>query len=329
MFNKRFLLLLLIFIFSSRSFAQEWAPPGATWYYSVDGFGVEGYMMIEAVSDTVIDGQTYRVLVKTQHSYNHITSIYFHGEIGREYTYYEDNKVYIWRNHVVYTLYDFGAGQGTQWQVPYTYSVDTICDSVGLVNCEFSDTVELNGFQLNILLLTPGEGSYWSLGNPAEVIEYIGNTSYYLLPNITENCPVADLGEGGAFRCYHDDILGWYTEVPQGECDFLVGIEEKELDEVSVYPNPCADAVRLRYLIHDIGSLGGVYTEQSRSTRDRYLICDLFSVTGIKIKELINESMMPGAHDFEFDVSDLPGGIYMIRIQAGSENTILKLVVVH
>jgi len=318
MFNKRFLPLLLFFIFSTTSSAQEWAPLGATWYYSVDGFGVEGYMMIESVSDTVIDGQTYRVLVKTQHSYNHITSIYFHGEIGREYTYYEDNKVYIWRNHVVYTLYDFGAVQGTQWQVPYTYSVDTICDSVGFVNCEFSDTVELNGFQLKISLLTPEEGSYWSLGNPAEVIEYIGNTSYYLFPNITENCPIADLSEGGAFRCYHDDILGWYTKVPQGECDFLVGIEEKEVDWVSVYPNPCADALRLRYLIHDIRSLG--------SARDRYLICDLYSIEGKRIRELINEVMPAGEYEVMVDMADIPAGIYYLKLQIGNDVQLKKIV---
>jgi hypothetical protein len=312
MFTKKLLPTAVILLFSFSVIAQQWAPPGATWYYSVDGFGVDGYIMIEVAGDTSISGQDYRVLIKTQHTYNHISGSYFHGEIGREYTYYEDNKVYIWRNNEVYTLYDFGAQEGDEWVIPYTYETDTICDSTGTVRCDFADTATLNGYLLNISIANPVEGSFWGLGENAELIQYIGNTSDYFLPNITGECPIADLFEGGIFRCYHDDILGWYTKVPVGECDFITGLVEPKMDiGVSIFPNPCSGSMSLRYLIRDSG----------------YLISDLYSIDGRKICELVHQEVGPGEYETEIDVSGLPAGVYVLKVMAGNEIAVRKLVV--
>jgi len=92
------------------------------------------------------------------------------------------------------------------------------------------------------------------------------------------------------------------------------GIADPQEDEkvlLEVYPNPCADALRLRYLIHDI----------------RYLICDLYSISGRKIRRLVEEEVMPGTYKMEVDVSDLPAGVYFIRLQAGSSMIVKKLIV--
>jgi len=313
MIIKKLLACLFTILISSTLSGQEWAPLGATWYYSVEGFGVEGYVMIESTGDTVISGQTYKILVKTQHSFNHITSTYFHGEIGKEYTYAEDDKVYIWRNNVVYTLYDFGAQQGAEWEVPYTYEVDTICDTVGVVQCEFSDTATLNGYLVKIMLIAPTEDSYWGFGEYGEVVEFIGNTSFYLFPNITGECPIADLGEGGEFRCYHDDIIGWYTAVPQGECDFLVGIEEpEEVLDVSVFPVPCSGTMTIRYHL-PAGQAGMI---------------ELFDLSGRRIRDILNEKGVPGEHERVVDISDLPGGVYVMRFRIEDQVQLKKLVVV-
>ena len=313
MIIKKLLACLFTIVFCSSSSGQEWAPLGATWYYSVDGFGVEGYIMIESTGDTVISGQTYKVLVKTQHSFNHITSTYFHREIGREYTYAEDDKVYIWRNNVEYTLYDFGVQQGEEWVVPYTYEVDTICDTVGIVQCVFSDTATLNGYPVKITLIAPAEDSYWSFGENGEVVEYIGNTSYYLFPNITGECPVADLGEGGEFRCYYDDIIGWFTAVPQGECDYLVGVDElEEIMDISVFPVPCSGTVTIRCQMPDAG----------------YQMIELYDMSGRKVRDILKENGVPGECETVVDISDLPGGVYFMRFQIEDQFLLKKLVVI-
>ncbi len=77
-------------------------------------------------------------------------------------------------------------------------------------------------------------------------------------------------------------------------------------------PNPCSGNTWLRYLIHDY----------------RYLIFDLYDISGRKICELFNEMKMPGEYELKINVSDLKNGIYIIRMQAGNEIEIMKLVVV-
>ena len=319
MIIKKLLACLFTILISSTLSGQEWAPLGATWYYSFDGFGVEGYVMIESTGDTVISGQTYRVLVKTQHSFNYITSTYFHGEIGREYTYAENDKVYVWRNNVVYILYDFGTQQGEEWEVPYTYEVDSICDTVGIVQCVFSDTATLNGFPVRIMLIAPAEESYWGFGENGEVIEYIGNTSFYLFPNITGECPIADLGEGGEFRCYHDDIIGWYTTVPQGECDYLVGVEELRVAGcgLQVYPNPCRDVLKIRYKMQDPG-----YSLPAGQA----VMIEIYNISGNKVLALECTARRGGVHETGIDLSDLSSGIYFLRIESGNKVMVQKIV---
>jgi len=36
---------------------------------------------------------------------------------------------------------------------------------------------------------------------------------------------------------------------------------------------------------------------------------------------------MPGVHEKDIDVSALPAGVYFVRIQAGEENAVRKLIV--
>ncbi len=94
---------------------------------------------------------------------------------------------------------------------------------------------------------------------------------------------------------------------------------EKWLFNIEIYPNPCSDATRVRYLIHDTGSLG--------SARDRYLIIDLFDISGRKIRELIHEKQTPGEYEKEINMSYLVPGVYFIRVQAGNEVAVRKLIV--
>jgi photosystem II stability/assembly factor-like uncharacterized protein len=86
---------------------------------------------------------------------------------------------------------------------------------------------------------------------------------------------------------------------------------KRKNNEIVIYPNPCSDAMHLRYLIHDSG----------------HLISDLYSIDGRKIRELINEVQMPGEHEMKLDVTDLTPGVYLIRLQIGNETTVRKLVV--
>ncbi|MCK5339224.1 MAG: T9SS type A sorting domain-containing protein, partial [Bacteroidales bacterium] len=82
---------------------------------------------------------------------------------------------------------------------------------------------------------------------------------------------------------------------------------------LSIFPNPCSGATHLRYSILDT----------------RYSIFELYSISGVLLKTLNTGVQQSGEHELEFDVSDLPGGLYFIRMQSGDSYAISKLVVIH
>ena len=107
---------------------------------------------------------------------------------------------------------------------------------------------------------------------------------------------------------------GWATGISglTLKTHFPVNIETTYTDyDLNIFPNPCAGEVRLQYLIRDIC----------------YLISDLYMISGSKIRELISKKAYPGEYEMEIDVSDLPAGVYFIRLQAGNEVVVRKLVV--
>jgi hypothetical protein len=113
--------------------------------------------------------------------------------------------------------------------------------------------------------------------------------------------------------------IGDFTFNATGAYDlFLAQLAEgtgvaDEMDMVpgfSIFPNPCSGAVHLRYLIRDSG----------------YLISDLLGISGNKIRELVRQEISPGEYEMEIDVSDLPAGIYFLRLRVGKETVVKKLV---
>ncbi|MEA3478857.1 MAG: T9SS type A sorting domain-containing protein [Bacteroidota bacterium] len=113
-----------------------------------------------------------------------------------------------------------------------------------------------------------------------------------------------------------DDIF-FLTQEP------VYGLSEPVLEGFTMvlFPNPCSAATRLRYLIHDPSTTLG--------TGSGYLIFDLYSISGVRIERLMAEEKVPGEYEMEIDVSDLPDGLYIVRLQAGNDVRMQKLVVIH
>ena len=47
------------------------------------------------------------------------------------------------------------------------------------------------------------------------------------------------------------------------------------------------------------------------------------------MRTLIDEMQQAGEYEIEIDVSDLPGGLYFVKMQSGDSQTTVKLVVMH
>ena len=92
----------------------------------------------------------------------------------------------------------------------------------------------------------------------------------------------------------------------------FVGVSESfDERELLVYPNPCDDVLRIRYQIQDAG----------------YQIIELYSIAGNRIQTMLDNQMPAGEH--EIDISDLPDGVYFVRMQTAGSTAIRKLVVAH
>jgi len=133
-----------------------------------------------------------------------------------------------------------------------------------------------------------------------------------------------------------DEVYSWWTDAPNigypavelnvdtetGFADdifFLTqepvyGIGEPAMAGIvmAIFPNPALDHLTIRYRMPDAG----------------YRMIDLYSIEGRKIRELVNESMPAGTHEMEMDVSDLPAGVYFVRVQADNAVQTRKLVIV-
>ncbi len=112
----------------------------------------------------------------------------------------------------------------------------------------------------------------------------------------------------GMFNPY---VAKWIIFLYYGN-DFGVSVPECDKDNYFThpYPNPCASVARLRLTITD----------------QRLAICDLYSISGSKILRLMEEEKLPGEYEIEINVSDLPAGIYYIRMQVGENVGVRKLV---
>ena len=102
-----------------------------------------------------------------------------------------------------------------------------------------------------------------------------------------------------------------FSESLEVTVDNTVGIEENyEALTLQIFPNPSSDQTNIRCLIPDAG----------------YLVMELFEISGRKQRTLIAEEKPAGSLDLELNMSDLPEGIYFIRVQAGNEISVKKIV---
>ncbi len=127
-----------------------------------------------------------------------------------------------------------------------------------------------------------------------------------------------------SIRYYYDHHLFPDDDPPYALAEHGEGLES---DDLLLYPNPCSSVARLRYLIHDPSTEFILSKAEVLGTGSRYLICDLYSISGRKIRIIMEEEKLPGEHEIEVDVSDLPAGVYFVRLQAGGQIVTKKLIV--
>jgi len=144
-------------------------------------------------------------------------------------------------------------------------------------------------------------------------------------------------GEGAAIRCENDTfkaiffafgfeaingfenrkeilfrILNDYFQVIVETEEYLMS--DSRDNKLEIFPNPCSGSVNLRFMVSEQG----------------IVICDLYEISGVRIKRLLNEEKIPGTYEMEIDMSNLPKGVYFCILKtdpeySGQTKKIIKL----
>jgi hypothetical protein len=151
---------------------------------------------------------------------------------------------------------------------------------------------------------------------------YVPDTSYY------NPSPCIDKGTENALFLPADYVFPLYClcgnpringPVDMGcyESPLIVGFGrsvESDKATIKVYPNPSSGISEISYFLA---------ADCLLSTVD----LRVYDLKGKEIATLVNEKQQPGEYTIHFDASDLPAGIYLVRLLIGERNETAKLVV--
>lgn len=304
---KCFLLSLICFISISVN-AQSWVENNAIWHYDyTDTNGLFGYYIFTHVDDTVLYGQTGKIIEITKHVYHHYGpgpyDIGFLGfsTIGGLITYSDADRVYRpseslggWR-----TFLDFSAQVNDTWWFtvdPFTFpgscndSSGVIVTGVGInnilgVDYRYIDLESLPGSQ-NLL-----EGRFY---------ERFGGDSFFA--KITEFCDgIPALSDSLSLRCFQDDSL--MMNFVSEDCNYLeshLGLTAIS-NSIEVYPNPTNG------LIH----FSGTWINKVH----------IISIEG----QIVNSLEL--SNDQSINLNNLPKGSYFIKCITEHDMVVTKRII--
>ncbi len=229
---KNITIVLFFFSFVS-AFAQvEWAPNGATWYYSLKhpNSAEESYTVFQSIKDTVINSILCKKIIKSNTTCD-LRPI-------SEYTYKEDGRVYFYDvfSNQFNLLYDFNKLSGETWFIrvndPANY-----CDSL-LVLVNNVTVQDINGVLLKNLSVSIFNTTSF-VGFDGVINEKYGH-SRNMFPYNGSSC---DMEFNNGLRCYSDLVFGNFQSEIAPSCTFsTVNIDENHTtNEFKTFPMPVND----------------------------------------------------------------------------------------
>ena len=296
--KKTALLLILSFLTSFYSSAQSWVKEDAVWHYDYYVTG-SGFYTIELSNDTLILGKNCNKYVTKKHQFfSQPGGVYLQGpviDLPSRYTHTSGDTVFYYENNQFYTLFNFGASIGDQWTINDVAQFPEIeCNALSIVEVIDTDNIDINGTNRRAILLKTLDGS--SVGINGWVVENVGPLgSQYLFPT-PNSCSDSQTVcfEQYSFKCFQDSRINLYN--PSGvDCEYLLthlGIAEDNNQDFQVFPNPTTDVVNI--LFNKVGT-------------------HLMTLTDHSGKVILEKSLSNVKE--EIDMTQLPSGIYTIRIE--------------
>jgi hypothetical protein len=159
-------------------------------------------------------------------------------------------------------------------------------------------------------------GYYLDVALDPEFKDFLGGYDNYDAGNDTLQT-VENLDPGMYYyrvRSYND--YGISDNSNTIEADICVGVDNERFQvpgsrlQVYCYPNPTGEIVDLRFSVYNLQSV----------------IVKIYDVHGREVAVVLDKLLPAGEHTCKYDLSGLPGGIYLARILAGDQASSIKLV---
>jgi len=303
------LLISLIPTLSVKAQTTPWISQGATWFYSWWVPGMGGNDKIEYTHDTVLLGKTCEILKTTSYWYGNpgpgLPPILLSTHVlPNNYTYNNGDTVFYFSNNHFDVLYNFGAQQGSTWNL----GVDTngFQCSQSIVKVDSISTQQINSNSYRVLFTSDSSNS--SVGIQGKIIEHIGSLNY-LFPTIRNCDPQTALDAPiYTFSCFQDITMS-YMLVTSAECEnpYHVGITEitEESHGIQCTPNPTTDKLNIQF-------------------RDN-LDCNIsiYNMLGQKLLERNNNNKLSQ----QIDLRNFEKGIYLISFENKNGEKIYKRII--
>jgi hypothetical protein len=225
----------LFFFFLSFPFLMSaqgsFAPIGSKWTYEyllakrVTPFGLPSFM--QSIKNTVIGGRPCRDILVTEIDFTY-----------HLYLYTRNDSVFLydpgWRPQWK-LLYDYSAGPGDTWEIPYVRQPSSSKDTTMTVKVDSVGTVDFCNQTLKAWYISY-DTTRFKWGN--RIVEWTGNT-FTFMPylRIRPTCPAY-------LRCYTDSVR--ICKAVPYRCDTIwASASEPDLLDWSVQPNPANEVLEV------------------------------------------------------------------------------------
>jgi hypothetical protein len=101
-----------------------------------------------------------------------------------------------------------------------------------------------------------------------------------------------------------------------------------DLEELFTIPVSIKEEMKYDYqLILSPNPADGIVDCQLSIVNCQRIALKIFDLYGRQVRTLMDEVKSPGEYSVRLNVSDLPAGMYLVRLQAGGESVVRKLIV--
>lgn len=245
---KIFSLIAGILVLTTPANSQEigWCPQGAAWKYEYLGSqGEKGYVSIDYIGDTIVEGKTCQLLSRKRFYVPAEGSPIKFKKLGKTITYYMDKVVYVWDdyNEDFDTLFFFSTHAGDRYPVAiapvFSQPVLMRADVQSRLILKTMDNESLIGSEVQYDVKLEN-GSI--ISRVDTLADNIGIVSGYFFPASLLMDLIAQ-SEGGRFRCF--SVAGKIVYRRQGapHCDYINALDFPEPSrQVVIVPQPVANS---------------------------------------------------------------------------------------